>query len=167
MRPHALHSIQAIRTAGRPVSSIPATVGPGMAVWRAGYLADSRRNSRLSPLVAASHNLSMDKLSAAGVVEEFLTQWNSSDLPDKMPEPMLIDNGPQVELNAIGVYGPHQHLGYASRALRMLTPLCDENGVAITLIARPLPPDLSRRLVRTAWIRRCHGSGRRHSRDGS
>jgi GNAT superfamily N-acetyltransferase len=56
---------------------------------------------------------------------------------------MLIDNGPLVELTAIGVYGRHQHKGYASRALRMLTALCDENGIAISLIARPLPPDLS------------------------
>lgn len=83
----------------------------------------------------------MDTLSAAGVVEEFLERWRSSDLPDKMPEPMLTDNEGVVELTLIAVKGPHQNKGYGTRALQMLTALCDENGVTITLVARQMDPD--------------------------
>lgn len=86
----------------------------------------------------AMQNCAMGALSAARVVEEFRELWRSSDLQDKMPEPGLFVNGPLVELNSIGVYGPHQGRHYGSRALRMLTTLCDANGVTITLIARPL-----------------------------
>lgn len=77
-------------------------------------------------------------LSANGIVEKFIVQWNASDLRDKMPEPMLTAHGLRVKLTAIGVYERHQRSGCATRALRMLTTLCDENGVTIELIARPL-----------------------------
>jgi len=81
----------------------------------------------------------MGTLSAAAVVEEFIDQWHRSDLRDKMREPMATDNPGVVELTAIAVYGPHQGKGYAGRAMRMLTALCDTNGLTIKLIARPLP----------------------------
>jgi GNAT superfamily N-acetyltransferase len=81
-------------------------------------------------------------LSPDGIVEEFLNRWNSSGLPEKMPEPLLVANGPVVELNLIAVRGPHQGKGHASLALRMLTVLCDENGVTLTLVARPMAPSL-------------------------
>ena len=51
-----------------------------------------------------------------------------------MPEPGLIDNGPLIELNSIGVYEVHQGKGYASRALRMLTTICDVNALTIKLL---------------------------------
>lgn len=85
------------------------------------------------------NNLAMGTLSAAAVVEEFIDQWHRSDLRDKMREPMATDNLGVVELTAIAVYGPHQGKGYAGRAMRMLTALCDTNGLTIKLIARPLP----------------------------
>ncbi len=81
-------------------------------------------------------------LSAAAVVEEFIDQWHRSDLVDKMPEPMVTDNQGVVELTAIAVYEAHQDKGYASRALRMLTALCDANGVTMKLVVRPLDPQL-------------------------
>ena len=93
----------------------------------------------LSPAgYSQAYTLAMDRLSPHGIVEEFLIRWNASDLREKMPEPMLTANGPRVELTAIGVYERHQRMGYATRALQMLTTLCDENGVTIKLIARPL-----------------------------
>jgi hypothetical protein len=81
-----------------------------------------------------------DKLSPDGVVDEFQERWRRSDLRDKMPEPMLVANGPVVELTLVAVYGPHQHKGYATQALRMITVLCDENAVTIRLTARQLDP---------------------------
>jgi hypothetical protein len=85
----------------------------------------------------------MNTLSPDGIVEEFLDRWRNSDLPEKMPEPMVIANGPLVELTLITVHGPHQDKGYASLALRMLTALCDENGATLSLVARPMGPDCS------------------------
>jgi len=84
----------------------------------------------------------MDALSPAGIVEEFLERWRNSDLPEKMPEPQVVPNGQRVELILIAAYEPHQRKGYASRALRLLTALCDENGVTIELVARSMGPDL-------------------------
>jgi GNAT superfamily N-acetyltransferase len=55
-----------------------------------------------------------------------------------MPEPMLVPDGNVVELTLIAVYAEHQHKGYASRALKMLTTLCDQNGITITLTSRGL-----------------------------
>ena len=86
----------------------------------------------------------MDTLSPDGVVEEFLEQWRNSDLRDKMPEPMLVANGPVVELTLIAVYEQHQNKGYATRALEMLTALCDANRVTIQLVARSPGPELER-----------------------
>jgi ribosomal protein S18 acetylase RimI-like enzyme len=80
----------------------------------------------------------MNPLSPDGIVEEFLDRWRNSDLPAKMPEPMLVANGPVVELTLITVYELHQRQGHASRALQMLAALCDENGVFISLVARPM-----------------------------
>jgi hypothetical protein len=85
----------------------------------------------------------INTLSPDGIVEEFLDRWRNSDLPEKMPEPMVIANGPLVELTLITVYGPHQKQGYASRALQMLATLCDENGVSLELVARPMGPGFS------------------------
>jgi GNAT superfamily N-acetyltransferase len=85
----------------------------------------------------------MDTLSPDGIVEEFLDRWGNSDLPETMPEPTVVANGPVVELTLIAVYGPHQGRGYASRALQMLTALCDENRVTLSLVARPMGPELS------------------------
>jgi ribosomal protein S18 acetylase RimI-like enzyme len=59
-----------------------------------------------------------------------------------MPEPGVGANGPLIELNSIGVHEKHQSNGYASRALTMLTAICDANGMTIKLIARPLDSDL-------------------------
>jgi ribosomal protein S18 acetylase RimI-like enzyme len=81
-------------------------------------------------------------LSPDGIVEEFGEQWRQSDLPAVMPEPGVVANGPLVELNSIGVHKKHQGKGCASRALTMLTVLCDANAMAIKLIARPLDSDL-------------------------
>ena len=99
-----------------------------------------------------------------------------------MPEPMLIDNGHRVELTLISVFGPHQQRGYASRALRMLTALCDTNGVTIELVARRLGASLekfapgcpcesiyraARRLVHATRICRYHCVRGRYSFDDS
>jgi ribosomal protein S18 acetylase RimI-like enzyme len=84
----------------------------------------------------------MSTMSPDEIVEEFGEQWSRSDLTTKMPLPGVVANGRLVELTSIGVHGPHQGMGYASRALRMLTGLCDANGVTIELIARPLEPSL-------------------------
>jgi ribosomal protein S18 acetylase RimI-like enzyme len=81
-------------------------------------------------------------LSPDAIVEEFGEQWHGSDLPTVMPEPGMVANGPLVELNSIGVYEKHQGNGYASRALTMLTTLCDANAMPIKLIARPLDSNL-------------------------
>jgi hypothetical protein len=80
----------------------------------------------------------MNTLSPDGIVEQFLDRWRNSDLPAKMPEPMVVANGPVVELTLITVYELHQRQGHASRALEMLAALCDENGVFISLVARPM-----------------------------
>jgi len=85
----------------------------------------------------------MNKLSADGVVEEFLDRWAKSDLPTKMPEPMVVANGAVVELTLIAVYERYQGNGCASRALQMLTEVSDENGVVISLVARPMGSELS------------------------
>lgn len=87
-------------------------------------------------------NREMDTLSAAAAVEEYVEQWRHSDLHDKMHAPMAINNGPVVELTAIAVYDRHQGNGYATRALQMLTAICDEHGLTIELVARPLDPGL-------------------------
>jgi len=85
-----------------------------------------------------------DNLSAEGVVEEFGDQFNSHPtLPDYMAVPGVLPNDGRVELTSIGVYGKHQHKGYAREALHLLTALCDANGVTIELVARPLPNDLA------------------------
>jgi ribosomal protein S18 acetylase RimI-like enzyme len=81
-------------------------------------------------------------LSPAGIVEEFCERWIRSDLRHVMPEPGVLPNGPLVELTSIGVHKKHQRHGYASRALRMLTALCDANAMTIKLVARPLEDDL-------------------------
>lgn len=84
----------------------------------------------------------MGNLSPDGVVEEFQTRWSQSALTDKMPLPEVMANGRFVELTTLAVYGPHQRHGYAGRALRMLTSLCDANGIPMKLVARPLAPEL-------------------------
>jgi hypothetical protein len=81
-------------------------------------------------------------LSPDAIVEEFREQWIRSDLPDVMPEPGVVPNGPLVELTSIGMYEKHQGQGYARQALRRLTVLCDANAMTIKLIARPLESDL-------------------------
>jgi hypothetical protein len=81
-------------------------------------------------------------LSPAAIVEEFGEQWIRSDLRHLMPEPGVVPNGPLVELTSIGVPEKHQGRGYASRALIMLTVLCDANAMSIELVARPLESDL-------------------------
>jgi GNAT superfamily N-acetyltransferase len=81
-------------------------------------------------------------LSPDAIVEEFGEEWTRSDLLHVMPKPQVVANGPLVELTSIGVHEKHQRQGYASRALRMLTTLCDENAMTIELIARPLESDL-------------------------
>jgi GNAT superfamily N-acetyltransferase len=111
----------------------------------------------------------VDTLSPDGVVEEFQERWRGSDLPNNMPEPMVIANGPVVELTLIAVYQRHQGNGYATRALQMLTTLCDENGITIGLVARQMdeaslssympgcPATLSsEQLLIVAWYKR-HG----------
>ena len=86
--------------------------------------------------------MSADNLSAAGVVEAFGEQWRASDLPAVMPEPGLIGNrdtsggSEWVELTLIAVYDEHQHRGYASRAMRILTSLCHANAMTIKLVVR-------------------------------
>jgi ribosomal protein S18 acetylase RimI-like enzyme len=82
--------------------------------------------------------LGVDTLSPDGVVEEFQERWRRSDLPDKMPQPIVVANGPVVELILIAVYRQHQRKGHATRALQMLTTLCDENELTITLTARQM-----------------------------
>jgi len=84
----------------------------------------------------------VDRLSPDGVIEEFLERWGKSDLPEKMPEPLMVANGSAVELNLVAVRQGHQGKGYASRALRLLTALCDENGVTLMLVARPMDAGL-------------------------
>lgn len=81
-------------------------------------------------------------LSPAAIVEESGEQWIRSDLRHFMPEPGVVPNGPLVELTSIGVYEKHHGQGYASRALRMLTALCDSSAMTIKLVARPLGSDL-------------------------
>jgi hypothetical protein len=81
-------------------------------------------------------------LSPAGIVEEFGERWSRSDLRDVMPMPGVVPNVPFVELTSIGVYKKHQGHRYASRALGMLTALCDENAMSIKLVARSLESDL-------------------------
>ena len=81
-------------------------------------------------------------LSPDAIVEDFGEQWHRSNLPAVMPEPGVVANGTLIELTSIGVYQKHQGNGYASRALTMLTALCDANGMTIKLIARPLDSDL-------------------------
>jgi GNAT superfamily N-acetyltransferase len=81
-------------------------------------------------------------LSPGAIVEEFGEQWHQSDLTAVMPAPGVVANGPLVELNSIGVHEKHQGKGCASRALTMLTLLCDGNAMVIKLIARPLDSDL-------------------------
>ena len=81
-------------------------------------------------------------LSPAGVVEAFMYQWSASDLSGVMPMPGVLPGSGVVELNSIGVPDAHQGKGYASAALRMLTDLCDANGVTITLTPRPLPDQI-------------------------
>jgi ribosomal protein S18 acetylase RimI-like enzyme len=109
----------------------------------------------------------VDRLSPDGVVEEFQERWRSSDLRDKMHEPMVVANGSVVELTLIAVYRRHQRKGYATRAMEMLTTLCDENGITIRLVARQMndsslssfapgcPATLSTELL-VAWYQR-HG----------
>jgi hypothetical protein len=46
-------------------------------------------------------------LSPDAIVEEFGEQWTRSDLPQVMPEPEVVANGPLVELTTIGVYEKH------------------------------------------------------------
>jgi ribosomal protein S18 acetylase RimI-like enzyme len=82
-------------------------------------------------------------LSPAGIVEEFGERWNRSDLRNVMPGPGAVSNDHWVELNSIGVYEKHQRQGYATRALRMLTALCDANAMTIKLVARPLESNIS------------------------
>jgi hypothetical protein len=102
-------------------------------------------------------------LSPAGIVEEFGEQWSRSDLRDVMPEPGVVPNDPFVELTSIGVYEKHQGQGYATRALKMLTALCDANATTIKLVARPLesnilpgcPATLSTEQL-VAWYREEH-----------
>ena len=84
-------------------------------------------------------------LSADGIVEAFGDQWRRSDLSRVMPEPVVIANrdprdwqGQWVELTLIAVYDEHQDKGYASRALEMLTALCDANSMTIKLVANPM-----------------------------
>ena len=84
-----------------------------------------------------------------------------------MPEPMVVANGGVVELTLIAVPGHNQCKGYATQALQMLTALCDENGITITLVARQMdqaslshyaldcPATLSTDLL-VAWYKR-HG----------
>jgi hypothetical protein len=90
-----------------------------------------------------AENLHMGTLSSAAVVEEFVDQWRNSDLRGKMPEPMAIDNRGVVELTVIAVFDQFQRQGCASRAIKMLTALCDCNGLTIALVARPLPPEVT------------------------
>jgi GNAT superfamily N-acetyltransferase len=100
---------------------------------------------KLSPGLAGSQNGSgypMSVLSADGVVEEFGDRWRASDLTDKMPKPELSATRDKVELSAIGTYERYQGNGYATRALKMLIDLCDENGVEIMLVPRALDPNL-------------------------
>ena len=78
-----------------------------------------------------------DLLSPDRVVKEYLDRWRDSELPPRMPPPVVFASGSMVDLTLIAVYGPHQGQRYASHALRMLTALCDENGVTISLVARP------------------------------
>jgi ribosomal protein S18 acetylase RimI-like enzyme len=75
-------------------------------------------------------------LSPDAIVDDFLEEWRRSELPQVMPEPQVVANGPYVELTSIGTYGKHQGQGHARRALAMLTALCDSNAVSIKLIAR-------------------------------
>ena len=108
--------------------------------------------------------LGVDRLSPDGVVEEFQERWRGSDLRDKMPEPLVVANGRVVELTLIAVPEPNQRKGYATQALQTLTALCDENGIAITLVARQMdqpslshyaldcPPTLSTDLL-VAWYK--------------
>jgi GNAT superfamily N-acetyltransferase len=84
----------------------------------------------------------VDRLSPDGIIEEFLERWGNSDLPGKTPEPVVVANGSVVELNLIAVRHGHQRKGYASRVLRLLTGLCDENGVTVMLVARPMDAGL-------------------------
>jgi hypothetical protein len=80
-----------------------------------------------------------DSLTPAGVVEEFESQFDAhTTLPDVMPLPMVVVDSGVIELTMIGVYDEHQGNGFASSALRMLTALCDANGLAIRPVARPL-----------------------------
>ena len=100
------------------------------------------RRETFGKLGAASVNGHGLMLSPDAIVEEFGDQWHRSDLPAVMPEPGMVANGPLIELNSIGVYEKHQGNGYASRALTILTVLCDANAMTIKLIARPLLSDL-------------------------
>jgi ribosomal protein S18 acetylase RimI-like enzyme len=81
-------------------------------------------------------------LSPAAIVEEFGEQWTRSDLRHVMPEPVVVPTGPLVELTSIGVHEKHQGQRFASRALSMLTELCDANAMTIKLVARPLEDNL-------------------------
>lgn len=78
-------------------------------------------------------------LSADGIVEEFLERWRRSELARVMPEPQVIAssdgrNGAHwIELTSLAVYDKYQGNGYATRALQMLTALCDENGIPVKL----------------------------------
>ena len=55
-----------------------------------------------------------------------------------MPEPVVVAGAGVVDLMLIAVPAHNQGKGYATRALQMLTALCDDNGITITLIARQM-----------------------------
>jgi hypothetical protein len=81
-----------------------------------------------------------DTLTAEGVVEEFATRFAAHPtLPGVMQQPGILANAGVIELNSIGVPDAHQGKKHATAVLKILTDLCDENGLTITLIARPLP----------------------------
>jgi hypothetical protein len=81
-----------------------------------------------------------DILTAEGVVEEFAIRFAAHPtLPGVMCQPGIFANSGVIELNSIGVPDAHQGKKHATAALKILADLCDENGLTITLIARPLP----------------------------
>lgn len=77
------------------------------------------------------------------IVEEYLTRWQETELPAKMPKPELLANGSQVELIKLVVYESHRRRGYANTALRLLTDLCDEMEGTLVLVAKPTGTSLN------------------------
>lgn len=72
-----------------------------------------------------------------------MDEWMRSDFHNKMPAPVLHENGDAVDLTTIATFREHQGKGYACRALKLLTDLADQRSMVIHLHAFKLPDQLT------------------------